>query len=355
MDDLNALASGAAAWAKARIRPHVEALDLAPLAPPPVPLQEAIAELGLLSAPEGSAVGTGAAVRILRAIAEECAGVAAYAAHALAGEEAARRSGLDPAGRLWALALTDAEELFPTRLDSEGRGLVPRRREVELVGGKLQGEMRSVPLAPVAQGIGVLCSSEGKPSLAWVETGSRVRLGAALGRLGLRACPTADVTFEDAPVLSAAPLAPPALLGLVARSSLYLGACACGAAEAALAAARRYAGERHQGGHAIVGHEPVRLLLVRNEAPVSAVRTALSAAADQEEGPEAVRRALRAKLAVNAATVQAALDSVQVLGGYGYMRDFGQEKRLRDVVTLSLLPLDEARLALLSDSGDSAL
>ena len=38
---------------------------------------------------------------------------------------------------------------------------------------------------------------------------------------------------------------------------------------------------------------------------------------------------------------------MQCLGGYGYMRDYGLEKRLRDVVALGLLPCDPTRLALL--------
>ncbi len=45
--------------------------------------------------------------------------------------------------------------------------------------------------------------------------------------------------------------------------------------------------------------------------------------------------------------MNALLDAIQIHGGYGYMRDYGIEKRFRDAVTLSLLPFDNTRLALM--------
>lgn len=64
--------------------------------------------------------------------------------------------------------------------------------------------------------------------------------------------------------------------------------------------------------------------------------------------PGSVVEALRVRAIVGRSIVRAASDAVQVLGGYGYMREFGQEKRLRDAIMLSLLPLDGTRAALLA-------
>lgn len=58
----------------------------------------------------------------------------------------------------------------------------------------------------------------------------------------------------------------------------------------------------------------------------------------------------RAKAAASAAAVNAGLDAIQVLGGYGYMRDYGVEKRFRDAATLSVLPLDGTRLLLIGNT-----
>ena len=48
----------------------------------------------------------------------------------------------------------------------------------------------------------------------------------------------------------------------------------------------------------------------------------------------ALARAAAAKLAATELAARAVTDSMQVLGGYGYMEDFGMEKRLRDVMVL---------------------
>jgi alkylation response protein AidB-like acyl-CoA dehydrogenase len=156
-----------------------------------------------------------------------------------------------------------------------------------------------------------------------------------------------------APLVAAAALQPRDLEWLLGLLGLLLGACAGGSAEAAVAAARAYAHERYQGGVMIDQHEAVALMLEANAAHVAAARAALCAAADEfaDGEPRTWRAALRAKVATAPLATNAALDAVQCLGGYGYMRDYGLEKRLRDVVALGLLPCDATRLALLASAG----
>ena len=40
-------------------------------------------------------------------------------------------------------------------------------------------------------------------------------------------------------------------------------------------------------------------------------------------------------------------DAVQILGGYGCMRDYGLEKAMRDAAVLALLPISNIRAELL--------
>ena len=62
--------------------------------------------------------------------------------------------------------------------------------------------------------------------------------------------------------------------------------------------------------------------------------------------------ALAAKLRVTAEAFEAVTDSLQVLGGYGYMEDYRLEKRLRDAMTLRSMAIrpDDLRM-LVADLG----
>ncbi len=151
-------------------------------------------------------------------------------------------------------------------------------------------------------------------------------------RTGLAAVRLATVRLGDPgageplPPADPADLAIPWLLGIAAM--------AAGAARGALEVAAAYARERRQGGRTIVEHPAVQLLLGEAASRVAAARAHLDsagAAADMEA-------ALAARLRVVEDAFQAATESLQVLGGYGYMEDYGVEKRLRDIMTLRGLP-----------------
>jgi len=57
--------------------------------------------------------------------------------------------------------------------------------------------------------------------------------------------------------------------------------------------------------------------------------------------------ALSTKLAVTERAVALCTDAVQILGGYGYMAEYGLEKAMRDAAVLALLPLSNSRIELL--------
>lgn len=61
------------------------------------------------------------------------------------------------------------------------------------------------------------------------------------------------------------------------------------------------------------------------------------------EYPDDILCALKAKAFATDSAVKASTDAVQLLGGYGYMRDYGLEKIMRDAAMLSLLPVSNAR------------
>jgi alkylation response protein AidB-like acyl-CoA dehydrogenase len=342
MDEVSVLAANVARFMKREVAPQVGALDLQPAAPAAVALPQLLAPLGLpgLDA-DADELPPAALVRVLWAMAAECAGVAAFVAHAAAARLVAARCGVDAGAGLLALGLLEAREPFT----ADGAANVV----AHVAGDRVVAEKRAVPLCPGAASLGLLARRDADLCLAWVTPGEHVTVGEPLGRLGLRALPCADVSVTGAPLLACTPFPARDLGWTFGLLGLLLGACAGGTAAAAVAAARAYARDRVQGGVTIDRHEAVALMLETGQAGVDAARGALFAAADgfDDDDPATWTAALRAKIATAPIATAAALDAVQCLGGYGYMRDYGLEKRLRDVVTLGLLPLDATRLALL--------
>ncbi|WP_020500586.1 acyl-CoA dehydrogenase family protein [Sciscionella marina] len=115
-----------------------------------------------------------------------------------------------------------------------------------------------------------------------------------------------------------------------ARTRLRLGAAAVatGIAGAATAAAADYAAQRHQFGAALTAIPTVRLSLLDQAARATVPLAAAFAAAD-----DPVQTLTIARQACDDA-VEAAAAALQSHGGYGYLTEYGAERRLRDAVSL---------------------
>lgn len=166
------------------------------------------------------------------------------------------------------------------------------------------------------------------------------------GQGGLRVCQGAEVTFEGVRGDAVAREDASDSLQETLQTALRIGAAAIalGIADAVRAAAARYASQRYQAGALIIEHQQVRLLLARMGLETRAAGTLLREACEAPGG----ELPLAAKVVASEAAMRASTDAVQILGGYGYMRDYGIEKRMRDAA--SLLPWpdvnEEAMLAL---------
>jgi len=116
-------------------------------------------------------------------------------------------------------------------------------------------------------------------------------------------------------------------------------------------AALAYAAERYQGGKQIIDHSHLRTILGAMSAQTITIDGAVQAAAAR---PKDVRLALGTKIIATGAALGVCTDAVQLLGGYGYMREYGLEKAMRDAAVLGLLPLSNARAELLVAAHDKA-
>ena len=119
------------------------------------------------------------------------------------------------------------------------------------------------------------------------------------------------------------------------RQELYLGLASAMVGNSASAAddAWNYAKERVQTGRLIIEHQEVRRMLESMKIMVEAARAMVFAAAGLTS-EDALERSRRAFTFAGSACETVCLDAIQVLGGYGYMKDYGLERRLRDTKTI---------------------
>ena len=114
---------------------------------------------------------------------------------------------------------------------------------------------------------------------------------------------------------------------------LNIGACALGGGEAALAKALAYMRERKAFGRPIIDFQALQFRLADIATSLEAARSLLwrAAAALDAKAPEATRLCAMAKRIATDAGFAAANDALQMLGGYGYLSDYGLEKIVRDL------------------------
>jgi alkylation response protein AidB-like acyl-CoA dehydrogenase len=160
--------------------------------------------------------------------------------------------------------------------------------------------------------------------------------GAPEHKMGMTGSTTTQMIFEDAGVPVENRLGDEGSgmrLALSALDSGRLGisACATGLAQAALDVAVEYAGQRQQFGRAIGEFQGLQFMLADMAAAVESARaTYLQAARLRDAGRPFGRQASIAKLTCTDAAMRVTTDAVQVLGGYGYTRDFPVERYMRE-------------------------
>jgi alkylation response protein AidB-like acyl-CoA dehydrogenase len=152
-------------------------------------------------------------------------------------------------------------------------------------------------------------------------------------KLGLNSSSTADLAFEDTP---AEPLGEAGTGMRIALSTLDGGrigiaAQATGIAQAALDLASGYARERRAFGRPIGGFQAIQHRLADMQTEIEAARALTWRAARLKAGghPHTVEGA-QAKLFASAVARRQTGEAIQVLGGYGYTKEFPAERYYRD-------------------------
>ncbi len=160
--------------------------------------------------------------------------------------------------------------------------------------------------------------------------------------LGLKPFSSATVSFENIPLDDTNSISIPLNEGMRLANCIsgFMNALICaistGNAEGAFSHALRYANERYQGGDIIINHRIIQTMLGRIIARIDASK-AYTEKILEEANRNIYERSGIAKAFITENCEWACSDSVQVFGGYGYMKDFSVERHLRDAKSLSAL------------------
>jgi alkylation response protein AidB-like acyl-CoA dehydrogenase len=156
-------------------------------------------------------------------------------------------------------------------------------------------------------------------------------------KMGIRASSTTELIFQDCEVPAENLLAREGMGSIVAINTLNysrpgVGAQALGIAAGALDDALKYSRERVQFGEAISSFQAIQHMLADMATQIEAARALLYATAKMIDSGEKrfAKESAMSKLFCSDVAMRVAVDAVQVMGGYGYMREYPMEKRMRD-------------------------
>jgi len=199
----------------------------------------------------------------------------------------------------------------------------------------LNGTKTYVPLAGNAELILVYANEEGKTQGFLVPAGiDGVTIVAQDKLMGVRALPTYTVKFENARVPAENRLG--GEIGcnfqlILNHSRVALGAAAVGVARSGYEYARDYAKQRVQFGEPIGYRQSIAFMLADMATDVDSARLLVwEAAWLLDKGKDATRGIAVMKRYVDQLVVNVADRAVQVLGGYGYIREYPVELWLRN-------------------------
>jgi alkylation response protein AidB-like acyl-CoA dehydrogenase len=160
--------------------------------------------------------------------------------------------------------------------------------------------------------------------------------------MGLTGSTTATLDYDDVAVAGDRLVGDlgqglPIALRALDSGRLGIAAVAVGLAQAALDHATTYAGERQTFGRPIIEHQGLGFVLADMAAAVESARaTVLEAARRRDRGLPFSRQASIAKLIATDAAMSVTTDAVQVLGGYGYTKDFPVERYMREAKVMQI-------------------
>jgi len=188
---------------------------------------------------------------------------------------------------------------------------------------------------PGQKGTGVFIVDKGTPGLS---------IGKKERKMGLRASSTVEVILEDVRVpainlLSGETAGFPIIMKTLDITRIPVAAQAVGIGQGALDYALQYTKERVQFGKPLFSFQGLQWMLADMTAQLEAARqVTYKAASEFEKHPknterlpkELVRYSAMAKLLAAETAMKVTTEAVQLLGGYGFVKDYPVERMMRD-------------------------
>ena len=162
-------------------------------------------------------------------------------------------------------------------------------------------------------------------------------------KMGIRCSATRELIFEDCRIPKENLIGKEGMGFLITMKNLDksrpgIAAQGVGLAQGALDYAVKYSKERQQFGKPIIAIQAVQFMLADMATQTEAARALLySVARSIDSGiKDYTKESAMVKLFATDVAMRVAVDAVQVMGGYGYMREYPLEKMMRDAKILQI-------------------
>ena len=168
------------------------------------------------------------------------------------------------------------------------------------------------------------------------------KVGKKENKMGIRPSNTCELILEDVIIPEAYRVGREGQGFRIAMNTLdsarpFVGAVAVGLAQAALDEAVAYAKERHQFGQPIASFEMIQSMIADMAMKVDAARLLVYRACWlRDEGVNFTKEAAMAKCYAADVAMEVTTDAIQIMGGYGYSKDYPAEKRMRDAKIMQI-------------------
>ncbi len=169
------------------------------------------------------------------------------------------------------------------------------------------------------------------------------RIGRIIKKLGNNPSPTAELIFEECEIPVENRLGPEeggfySVMHLLNDGRIVVAARALGIAIAAYEVAYQYAQDRIAFGKKIYDFQEIQSKIVNMAVNIEAARLLVYKAAwRKDQGMDYAKTASEAKLFATEVAEKVTRDAVQVLGGFGYTREFPVERYFRDARLMTII------------------
>jgi alkylation response protein AidB-like acyl-CoA dehydrogenase len=161
-------------------------------------------------------------------------------------------------------------------------------------------------------------------------------------KMGIRPSNTCELILEDVVVPESMRVGREGQGFRIAMNTLdsarpFVAAVAVGLAQSCLDIAAHYARERRQFGQPIASFQMVQSMIADMAMKVETARLMVHKACwMRDQGMEFGKEAAMSKCFASDVAMEVATDAVQIMGGYGYMKDYPMEKKMRDAKILQI-------------------